>query len=116
MKRIGCLLLVILGSAILLSAQTQTMSGWICNTSCVVEHSGVSACDTTCGSTTGTAVFVSDEGKVSDVANQDICASHMNKHVKIKCATLNNNDNSAAAAQRREQIRIMDIRDESGGG
>src|SRR5208337_5041991 len=69
MKRIGCLLLVILGSAILLSAQTQSqtesMSGWICNASCVVQHSGAATCDPTCGSTTGTAVFVSDEGKVS---------------------------------------------------
>jgi hypothetical protein len=108
-----------LGSAILLSAQTQsqtqTMTGWVCNTACVVEHSGAATCDPTCGSTTGTAVFVSDTGKVMDVANQNICASHMNKHVKIKCSTLNH-ESSAAAAANREEIRIMDIRDESGGG
>ncbi|MGA2961612.1 MAG: hypothetical protein ABSD96_08060 [Candidatus Korobacteraceae bacterium] len=116
MKRIAWLFLVVLCSAVLLNAEDKAhaMNGWICDSKCVVQEAGRNTCDRTCTERSGDAVFISDQGEVMAVANQDICASHMNKRVKIRASHMTPVQTTEQG--RENQIRIMEIQDESGAG
>ena len=116
MKRLAWLFLAVLCSAVLLNAEdkAETMSGWICDSKCVVQSAGRNTCDANCTERSGEAVFISDQGEVMAVANQDICASHMNKRVKIRASHMTPVQTTEQG--RENQIRIMEIQDEFGAG
>ena len=117
MKRLAWLFLAVLCSAILLNAEDNTMSGWVCDSKCVVQNNNRATCDPACTERSGDTVFISDEGAVSTVSNPDVCASHMNKHVKIKASEMRPVHQQQTTEQERENlIRIMEIQDESGAG
>jgi hypothetical protein len=65
------------------------------------------------------AVFISDEGAVSTISNQEICTSHMNKHVRAKYSRetqegqVTQKDIDKA---RRDRIQIQELRDAGGIG
>jgi hypothetical protein len=74
MKRIALLLVIILGSATLYAQEQpkgMEMTGTICDSKCVTQSAGQSACDLKCTQTGGDAVFVEDNGKVTKIANPD---------------------------------------------
>jgi len=85
MKKITLLSLVLLGSAVLLHAadQTNTMHGWICDQRCVVQNGDQATCNTACNERSGVAVFINDRGQLSSITDQNMCKSHMNKHVMV---------------------------------
>ena len=107
MKRIPWLLAIVAGLAMWVQAQTATsggmMSGWICDSGCVSQSAGKATCDQNCTQKTGTAVFISDKGTVTQIQNQDMCQSHMGKHVKMK----------AKMDPQADQIRAMEIYDDT---
>lgn len=124
MRRIGWMcFVVVLCSASFMYAQSSSnqmqMSGTVCQSACVVNNSPeVSTCDPLCTIKGGTAVLVSDKGNVMQIANQDICQSHMGKHVTLTAAPA---EEPAAAAiptekQREQKLRIMELHDDPGGG
>jgi hypothetical protein len=64
-------------------------------------------------------VFVSDEGAVSTISNQDVCTSHMNKHVRAKYSRETQADpvdQKDIDRARRDRIQIQELRDSSGIG
>lgn len=123
MRRIVWMFLVVLGCAGLMHAQSSTnsmsLSGTVCRSACVVATSAeISTCDPLCTEKGGEAVLVDDQGNVRKIANQDICMSHMGKHVK---ATAMQSEMPSATAtpsekQREESLRIMELHDDPGGG
>lgn len=113
MKRIAWLSLVVLGSMNLMYAQSSTnsmkLSGTVCQSTCVTKVDNLSTCDKECTDKSGAAVLVDDQGRVMQIANQDMCTSHMGKHVKMTAMAM---DSPAAAAaptekQREQTLRIM---------
>ncbi len=88
MKRIALLLVIVLSSAALY-AQKQPkgieMTGTICDSKCVTQSAGQSACDLKCAQTGGDAVFVEDNGKVTKIANPEKVKGSMGKRVKARC-------------------------------
>jgi hypothetical protein len=119
MKRIAWLFLVVLGSVIVTQAQSSAnqmkLSGTVCNSSCVSQVQNLATCDKECTDKSGPAVLVDDQGKVMNIANQDMCKSHMGKHVKMTAMRM---DQPPAASlptekQREETIRIMELYDEA---
>ena len=113
MKQLAWLFLVVLCSAILLNAADNTMTGWVCDSACVVQHDNRTTCDPSCTQRSGNVVFISDRGEISAVSNPDICASHMNKHVR---ATYSNLEQKELAEAQKRAIEIQDLRDEGGIG
>ena len=118
MKRLVWLFLAVLCSAVLLNAEDNTMSGWVCDSKCVVQNGNRATCDPTCTAKGDDAVFISDEGAVSTISNQDICTSHMNKHVKASIPAkpegqVTQKDIDKA---RRDRIAIQELRDSGGIG
>ncbi len=119
MKRLAWLFLAVLCSAVLLNAEDNTMSGWVCDSKCVVQNDNRATCDPTCTEKGDDAVFISDEGAVSTISNQDICTSHMNKHVKAKYTReepegqVTQQDIDKA---RKDRIAIQELRDSGGIG
>src|SRR5208337_5518756 len=115
MKRLAWLFLAVLCSAILLNAEDtgNTMSGWVCDSKCVVQNAGRNTCDATCTERSGDTVFISDQGEISTVSNPDVCASHMGKHVKAKATHVEQDINDKV---RRDTINIQELRDEGGIG
>ena len=118
MKRFAWLFLVVLCSTILLNAADNTMSGWVCDSACLVQKGDLATCDPACTQRSGDVVFISDKGEVSGISNPDVCASHMNKHVK---ATFSRENEGQAAQKdinqaRQERIQIQELRDEGGIG
>ncbi len=87
MKRIALLFLVALGCVTLVHAQSSSnptkMSGTVCDSSCIVQVDNASTCDKGCTVKSGEAVLVDDQGNVKRIANQNICKSHMGKHVTV---------------------------------
>jgi hypothetical protein len=119
MKRIAWLFLVVLGSVILTQAQssanTMKMKGTVCNSTCVTKVDNLSTCDRDCTDRSGPAVLVEDNGQVNKIANQDICKSHMGKHVSAMAMRM---DEPSAAAiptegQREQTLRIMELEDQA---
>jgi hypothetical protein len=89
MKRIACLLVALLASAISLSAQdmgkAHSMSGWLCNSKCVTQSADHATCDQNCADKSGDIVLVDDQGRVLQIANQDKVTSYAGKKVNMKC-------------------------------
>jgi hypothetical protein len=117
MRRISWMFLVVLGSAVLMQAQSSTkamkLGGTVCRSTCVsaVGESKVPTCDTLCTDKGGDTVLVDDQGNVRKIANQEMCESHMGKHVKMTAMAVKP---PAAAAtptekQREETLRVMDL-------
>jgi hypothetical protein len=103
---------VVLGSAGLMHAQSSTdsmqkkmtMNGTVCRSSCVTSSANnVASCDPNCTDKTSEAVLVDDQGNVMKIANQDICTSHMGKHVKTTAMPM-----SSGSGQ---SIQIMELVD-----
>jgi hypothetical protein len=115
MKRLVWLFLVVLCSAILLNAEDNTMTGWVCDSKCVVHNGNRATCDPTCTERSGDVVFISDEGTISTISNPDVCASHMNQHVRATFAPQEQKDLDKAVTS---TIRVDELRDQSvlGGG
>jgi hypothetical protein len=95
MKRLALLLAAVLCSAALLQAaepsdkkddadKGKSMSGMICNSKCVTETGGKSACNKTCAETKGDVVFIDSKGAVMKIENQDKAMSMAGKKVKMK--------------------------------
>ena len=88
MKRIVLLLVAVLGSALLLYAEDagkgKAMTGWVCNSECVVQSADRATCDQNCTNKGGNAVFVDDQGNVLKIADKDqnTAKKHMRKHMK----------------------------------
>jgi hypothetical protein len=111
--------LVVLGFVGLMHAQSSTdgmqkmtLSGTVCNSACVanvgtVEHYA-STCDPLCTDKTGDAVLVDDQGNVKKIANQDMCRSHMGKHVKLTA--------TPTEKEREDTLRVMELHEDTGGG
>jgi hypothetical protein len=115
MKKIAWLFLVVLGSMTLMHAQssnTTTMDGTVCRSSCVVQVENRNTCDTTCTDKQGAAVLVDDQGNIHQIAQQSqpMCESHMNKHVKAKMQSV------PTEQQREQELRIMELSEQSTGG
>jgi hypothetical protein len=81
--------LVVLGSVVVMYAQNSTqkkmtLTGTVCQSSCVTRvGNSVATCDPNCTDKSGDAVLVDEQGNVLTIANQQICSSHMGKHVKM---------------------------------
>jgi len=112
MKRIAWLFLVVLCSAILLNAEDNAVSGWICYSKCVTQTGDRATCDPNCTEQSGDPVFISDQGKVTPVANPDVCASHMGKHVKAR-GTMQGFPQDPSKA---DAIRLEELVNDSGAG
>lgn len=114
MRRMACLFLVVLGSVILMQAQnaamtgTMEVSGTVCRSSCVTQVSSVSTCDKSCTDKSGDAVLVDDQGTLHKIANQNMCMSHMGKHVKMTAVP--------SEKDRENTLRIMQLSEDRGGG
>jgi len=125
MRRIGWMFLVVLGSAGLMYAQSSDnsmkLSGTVCQSTCVVSTSpGISTCDPLCTDKSDRVVLVDDQGNVRKIANQDMCKSHIGKHVKATAMSSDTNTPSSMAVptekQREQELRIMELHDDPGGG
>ena len=86
-----------------------SMSGWVCDSSCVVQQDDRATCDATCTDRSGKDVFISDEGAVSAITNPDVCTSHINKHVVAKFSRSDRKDIEAA---QQDAIQIQELRDQ----
>ncbi len=91
MKRTALLLVTLLFcSAISVFAgdkdknKTTEMTGWICNAKCVDQSSDKATCNANCSETGGKVVFISDEGKVLEIANQDKAQPMSGKKCKLE--------------------------------
>ncbi len=91
MKRTALLLVTLLFcSAISVFAggkdqnKTHEMTGWICNAKCVDQSSEKATCNANCSETSGKVVFISDEGKVLEIANQDKAQPMSGKKCKLQ--------------------------------
>lgn len=115
MKRIAWLFLAALCAVTLAQAQSSEkameMHGTICRASCVTQVNNVATCDRTCTDKSGDAVFVDDQGNLHTIAadSQDMCQSHMAKHVTMMAVPINGNENA-------NDLRIREIRNDSGRG
>src|SRR5215813_3811461 len=88
MKIMASLLTVVLGSALLYAQQMSKaveMSGTICDSNCVTQTEGQSACNLKCTQKGGDAIFIDDTGKATKIANPEKVKGYMGKHVKAKC-------------------------------
>ncbi len=114
MRRISGIFLLVLGLAVVMCAQNSNtakeMNGTLCDSRCVTQQGNVATCNTTCTKKSGVAVFVDDQGSVQRIANQDICKSHMNKHVKMM-AVPENPKIFPTADPREDWLRIQDLQD-----
>ena len=92
MKRIAWLLVAVLGSAMSLFAQdtspATTMTGMLCNSTCVTQSSGQAACDQKCAYKSGEIVLIDDQGRVLKIANQEKVQEHAGKKVKMSCRSV----------------------------
>jgi hypothetical protein len=114
MRRLACLFLVILGSALLVQAQSSDksmkMSGTICQATCVTQQDNLATCNTNCTDKGGEAVLVDDQGVLHPIAqeSQNLCKSMMGKRVTMMA--------TPTEGARERELRILTIDRESGGG
>ena len=101
MKRTALFLAIVVGSVTLYAqqpsqgtekqeAQGTEMTGTICDSKCVTQTAGQSACDQNCNEKSGEAVFIEDTGKVTKIDNPDKVKGYMGKHVKTRCKMMEN--------------------------
>ncbi len=87
MKRMAWALVPLFCTAILLFAgdknSAKEMTGWVCNEKCVDHSSGTATCSKNCSETSGKVVFLSDQGQVLQIANQDKAQPMAGKHCKM---------------------------------
>jgi len=114
MRRIVCILLAVLGSAAFMYAQSSATptktTGTICLSSCVVQVNNSPTCDPSCTDNRGVAELIDDQGTVMQVANQNICRSHMGKRVKV--TVVPTEKAREAELQQQQEYQIMEIEDE----
>jgi hypothetical protein len=114
MKRLAWLFLVVLGSALLVQAQSSTksmeMNGTICRSACVTQQDNLATCNKDCTDTNSEAVLVDDQGIVHPIAqeSQNMCHTMMGKHVKMTAVP--------TEGERERELRILDIKRGSGAG
>jgi hypothetical protein len=92
------------------------MSGTICRSACVTtDLSNTATCNKDCTVTTGDAVLIADNGSVMQIAqeSQDMCQSHMGKHVTMKVTRAKA---PASEAEREQEVLQIQRLRESGGG
>jgi hypothetical protein len=95
MRRLAALLAIVLGSMMLYAQETPKgidMTGTICDSKCVAQSAGQSACDLKCTQTGGDAVFIEDNGKVTKIANPEKVKGFKGKRVKAKCEMMKDQD------------------------
>jgi hypothetical protein len=86
------------------SAQKMTVTGTVCRASCVRSAgNNTSSCDPLCTDQTGDTVLVDDQGNIKKIVNQDICSSHMGKHVKMTAMPMQN--------EHSDMIKISEVYD-----
>lgn len=93
MKKIATLLVFVLGSLVLLcgqqssqgpdNSQAKEMVGTICNADNLTQAGGQSTCDESKGGKSADWVFISDEGKVTKIANPEALKG-MHGKMKVK--------------------------------
>jgi len=116
MKRITWLFVAVLCSVTFVQAQSagkaMELHGMICRSACVTQQNDLATCDTGCTDNTSAAVFVGDDGKVSQIAesSQPMCSSHIGKHVTMMAIPM-----IPTESQREQTLRIRDLRNDSGG-
>ncbi len=111
MKRLAWLFLAVLCSAVLLNAEdnTNTMTGWVCASKCVVQNNNGATCDPTCMEKNGDVVFINDQGEVTAISNPDIFVTHMNQHVS---ATFTPQEQEDLAKTVQSAIIVEELRDQ----
>lgn len=62
------------------------MTGWLCISKCVKPSGSKNICDKVCTATEGDVVFIDNNGKVDNIANQDMVKPHAGKKVKMMAA------------------------------
>jgi|SRR5882724_5444647 len=95
MKRNAVLLVIVLGSMMVYAQEKPKgidMTGTICDSKCVTQNAGQSACDVKCTQKGGDAVFIEDNGKVTKIANPEKVKGHMGKHIKARCKMMKDQD------------------------
>jgi hypothetical protein len=95
MKQNAVLLAIVLSWGMLVAQQKpegNEMAGTICDSKCVTQSAGQSACDAKCTQKGGDAVFIEDNGKVTKIANPEKVKGHMGKHVKARCKMMKDQD------------------------
>ena len=117
MRRIAWLFLVALGSVTLVHAQSSTnpmeLSGTVCQSTCVSEVNSLATCDKACADTSGDAVLIDDQGNIMKIANQNICKSHMGKHVKIQ-AVPTEKEREKTLQEQQQYLQVLKIEDYGG--
>jgi hypothetical protein len=92
MKRRVYLSVALMASALALYAEDMDkatdMTGWLCNSKCVIRNVGHAACDQGCTDKDGDVVLVDERGQVYKIANQDKVMSNTGKKVKMKCRSV----------------------------
>ena len=96
MRRIALLLVAMLCMGIVAYADEMgkgrnegkgtAMTGWLCNSKCVKTSGSKNTCDKSCTATEGDIVFIDSQGKVDNIANQDMVKPHAGKKVKMMAA------------------------------
>jgi hypothetical protein len=84
MKRVVWLFTAVLCFAISLytEAQDNKMTGWLCDSKCIVQSGDHTTCNPQCTERSGSAVFIDDRGDTYQVANSSSWDQYMNKRVK----------------------------------
>ena len=76
----------IVGALLCPPVDDSCVTGVICNAKCVKQDAGKASCDNTCKTKDGDVVFVDDQGKSFNIANQKMAKKHSGKQVKMKGA------------------------------
>jgi hypothetical protein len=115
MKRIGWLFLVVLCSAVLLNAEDKgdRVTGWVCDSRCVVHTGDMATCNPDCTERSGEAVFIHDNGKVTRISNPDTCTEYMNHRVTAR-GSWENQHNQDRRESEQEVIRLQELQNDSG--
>lgn len=118
MRRIGWMLLVVLGSAGFAFSQSSEnsmgagspmkLTGTVCRSTCLAKSNNLTTCDPLCTDKGGEAVLVDDQGEVKKISNPDMCKSHMGKRVKMTAVP--------TEKERENSLRIMELYEDPGGG
>jgi len=95
MKRNAVLLVIVLGSMMVYAQEKPKgidMTGTICDSKCVTQSAGQSACDVKCTQKGGDAVFIEDNGTVTKIANPEKVKGYRGKHIKARCKMMKDQD------------------------
>ncbi len=115
MRRIVWMLMLVLGSAGLMYAQSSApmkLGGTVCQATCVVASSpDLSTCDPLCTDKGGQAVFVDDQGNVRNIEDQTATPSSM----AVPSSTVTPPEKAVPTEKQREdKLRIEELYEYSG--